>query len=41
VESPHAEYLTYAIEPEENHGAVVSLAWEKRRLSFRVELAKP
>jgi len=40
-ESPHAEYVTYAIEPDGKNGAVVSLAWEKKQISFRVEGAKP
>jgi pimeloyl-ACP methyl ester carboxylesterase len=41
VDGPHAEYLTYSIEPDGKDGAVVSLDWEKKRISFRVEAASP
>lgn len=39
VEGPQAEYLTYSIEPDGKDGAVVGLAWEKKRISFHVETA--
>lgn len=40
-EGPQAEYVTYSIEPEGKNGATVSLAWEKKRISFRLEDASP
>jgi len=39
AEAPHQESLRYAIEPVEPGTAVVTLAWEKRKISFRVEAA--
>lgn len=41
VDGPHTEYVTYSIEPDGKNGGVVSLAWEKKRISFRVEGAQP
>ncbi len=39
AEIPSAEYVTYSIEPDGKSGGVVGLAWEKKRISFRVETA--
>ncbi len=39
AESPNAEYVTYSIEPDGKNGGVIGLAWEKKRISFRVETA--
>jgi pimeloyl-ACP methyl ester carboxylesterase len=36
VEAPHEEYLRYAIEPAGANGAVVTLTWEKRAVSFQL-----
>ena len=41
VESAHEEYLRYDIEPAGENAAMVSLAWEKRRVAFRIEAAQP
>jgi hypothetical protein len=37
VEAAHEEYLRYDIEPEGTNAALVTLAWEKRRVAFRIE----
>lgn len=39
AEMPHEEYLRYTIEPVGPGGAVVALAWEKRALSFRIDVS--
>ena len=39
-EAPHEEYLRYDIQPERSNAAVVALAWEKRRIVFRIEAAQ-
>ncbi len=36
-EAPHAEYLSYHLVPIRPNGVEVTLAWEKRRIAFRVE----
>ena len=41
VESAHEESLRYSIEPAGASAAIVSLAWEKRRVTFRIEAAQP
>jgi hypothetical protein len=40
VEAGHQEYLRYDIEPEGTNAARVALAWEKRRVAFRIEAAQ-
>jgi hypothetical protein len=35
-ETTHQEYLQYTIEPEAADAARVTLAWEKRSVSFRI-----
>jgi DUF2911 family protein len=39
-EAAHEEYLRYDIAPEGTNAALVALAWEKRRVAFRVEAAQ-
>jgi pimeloyl-ACP methyl ester carboxylesterase len=39
VDSSHAEYVTYSLDPDGKDAATVSLAWEKKRISFHVETA--
>jgi hypothetical protein len=39
AEAPHEEYLRYAIEPAGPNTAVVTLAWEKRAVTFRIEVS--
>ncbi|MCI0348431.1 MAG: DUF2911 domain-containing protein, partial [Acidobacteriales bacterium] len=41
LEVPHAEYVAYLIESEEKSTAIVTLAWEKKRIAFRVEAEVP
>jgi pimeloyl-ACP methyl ester carboxylesterase len=36
--APHQEYLRYGIEPAGANAAVVTLAWEKRTVTFRIEV---
>jgi pimeloyl-ACP methyl ester carboxylesterase len=38
AEAPHEEYLRYGIEPAGANAAVVTLAWEKRTVAFRIEV---
>ncbi len=38
AEAPQQEYLRYDIEPAGSDAAVVSLAWEKRTVAFRIEV---
>ncbi len=38
-EATHQEHLSYRIEPEGAGAARVTLAWEKRSVSFRIEIA--
>jgi pimeloyl-ACP methyl ester carboxylesterase len=40
TESPHEETLRYAIDPIGENVAAVTLAWERRAVSFRVEALK-
>jgi hypothetical protein len=40
VETVPEEYLRYDIEPVGSNAAVVSMAWEARRIGFRVEVAQ-
>ncbi|HVT61829.1 MAG TPA: DUF2911 domain-containing protein [Thermoanaerobaculia bacterium] len=37
AEAPHEEYLRYSIEPAGSNAALVTLAWEKRTVTFRIE----
>jgi pimeloyl-ACP methyl ester carboxylesterase len=39
AESPYQEFLRYAIEPVGASAADVTLAWEKRKVSFRIEVS--
>ncbi len=39
TEVPHEEYLRYTIQPATPNTAVVTLAWEKRAVAFRIEVA--
>lgn len=39
LDTPHEEYLRYAIHPTGANAAVVSLSWEQRTVSFRIEVA--
>jgi len=39
TEGPPEEYLRYTAEPEGTNAAVVTLAWEKKRVAFRVAFA--
>ena len=39
VEMPHEEYLRYTIQPASANAAVVSLAWETRAATFRVDVS--
>ena len=39
AETAHQEHLRYDVEPDGANAARVSLAWEKRRVSFRIEAA--
>jgi pimeloyl-ACP methyl ester carboxylesterase len=41
VEAPHEEHLRYDVQPDGPGAARVSLAWEKRRVSFRIEVRPP
>jgi pimeloyl-ACP methyl ester carboxylesterase len=36
--APHEEYLRYRIEPDGASAAAVTLAWEKRAVTFRIEV---
>jgi hypothetical protein len=36
-EAPHQEYLSYTIQPAGANAGVVTLAWEKRAIAFRVD----
>lgn len=38
IDAPHEEHLQYTIEPARANAATVALAWEKRRVTFRVEV---
>jgi pimeloyl-ACP methyl ester carboxylesterase len=38
-EAPHQEYLQYTIQPAAGNGAVVALAWEKRTITFRLDMS--
>lgn len=40
VEAPHQEFLQYDIQPEGTNAALVTLAWEKRRVAFRLLAAQ-
>ena len=37
IETPFEEYLRYAIQPEGSSAAVVTLAWERRAVTFRID----
>jgi pimeloyl-ACP methyl ester carboxylesterase len=39
LEAPHQEYLQYTIQPAAGNGAVVALAWEKRTITFRLDVS--
>lgn len=39
--APHEEYLRYTIQPDGSTAAVVTLAWEKRAITFRVDVSSP
>jgi hypothetical protein len=39
TDAPHEEFLRYTIEPSDAGSAVVTLAWEKRAIAFRVEVS--
>jgi hypothetical protein len=39
TEAPHEEYLRYSIEPAGPNSAVVTLAWERRAVRFRIEIS--
>ena len=39
VEAPHEEHLRYTIEPGSSNAAVVTLAWDKRAIAFRIDVA--
>jgi pimeloyl-ACP methyl ester carboxylesterase len=39
VEAPPEEYLRYSIDPAGSSAATVTLAWEKRKVFFRIEVA--
>jgi pimeloyl-ACP methyl ester carboxylesterase len=39
TEGPHAEYLRYTIEPTSSNAALVSLVWERRTVTFRIDVA--
>jgi pimeloyl-ACP methyl ester carboxylesterase len=41
AEVPHEEYLRYTIQPAGSNAAVVTLAWEKRAVAFRIEVFFP
>jgi len=36
---PHEEYLRYAIQPSGDDAAIVTLTWEKRAVSFRIDVS--
>jgi hypothetical protein len=38
ADAPHEEYLRYTIQPTGDRSAVVTLAWEKRAIAFRVDV---
>ena len=38
AEVPHEEYLRYTIQPAASNAAAVTLAWEKRAVTFRIEV---
>ena len=38
AEVPHEEYLRYTIQPSASNSATVTLAWEKRTVTFRIEV---
>jgi len=38
AEAPHEEFLRYTIQPSGDTSAVVTLAWEKRAIAFRVDV---
>jgi hypothetical protein len=37
AEGPHEEYLRYIIQPTGSNAAAVTLAWEKRAVTFRID----
>jgi hypothetical protein len=37
AEVPHEEYLRYTIQPAGANAAIVTLAWEKRAVAFRID----
>jgi len=37
--APHEEYLRYTIQPADSGAAVVTLAWEKRAVTFRIDVS--
>jgi pimeloyl-ACP methyl ester carboxylesterase len=37
MDAPHEEYLRYTIQPTDANAALVTLAWEKRTVAFRIE----
>ena len=39
-ETPHEEYLRYTIEPAGSSAAVVTLAWERRAVRFRIDVSR-
>jgi hypothetical protein len=41
AEVPHEEYLRYTIQPAGSNAAVVTLAWEKRAVAFRIAVFIP
>src|SRR5439155_18952277 len=41
AEAPHEEYLRYAIQPAGANGAIVTLTWEKRAVSFQLSAVSP
>jgi len=41
AESAHEEYLRYTVQPAGDDAAVVTLAWEKRAITFRIEAPGP
>jgi len=39
ADGPHQEYLSYTVQPAGTNAAMVTLAWEKRSIAFRVDVA--
>ena len=39
-ETPHEEYLRYTIESSGSSAAVVTLAWERRAVRFRIDVSR-